>query len=262
MNLFTFNSKIPKGPCKRTQQVTTLLRVVGGFWPTMLRPFAWAQKFDRFQTISSKCQQVPTLLWFHANGRNMLGPTMLRPFAWAQKFDRFQTIRSKCQHCCGSTQTDATCWPQQCCVRLHGPKSLIGFKLYAASANIVVVPRKRTQHVGPNNVACCWPTMLRSFTWAQKFDRFQTIRSKCQQVPTLLWFHANGRNMLGPTMLRPFAWAQKFDRFQTIRNKCQQVPLNIVVVPRKRTQHVGPKNVASVCMGLKVCWVPKRRHSG
>ena len=23
-------------------------------------------------------QQVPTLLWFYANGRNMLGPTMLR----------------------------------------------------------------------------------------------------------------------------------------------------------------------------------------
>ena len=34
---------------------------------------------------------------------------------------------------------------QQCCVRLHGPKS----------ANIVVAPCKRTQHVGPNNVAFC-----------------------------------------------------------------------------------------------------------
>ena len=42
-------------------------------------------------------------------------------------------------------QTDATshnivacCWGvfgQQCCVRLHGPKSLTGFKLYATSAN-------------------------------------------------------------------------------------------------------------------------------
>ena len=49
---------------------------------------------------------------------------------------------------------------QKCCIRLYGPKSLTGFKLYATSAN------------------------------------------KCQQVPTLLWFHANGRNMLGPTMLR------------------------------------------------------------
>ena len=44
---------------------------------------------------------------------------------------------------------------QQCCVRLYGPKSLTGFKLYATIANIVVVPCKRTEHVGPNNVACC-----------------------------------------------------------------------------------------------------------
>ena len=28
----------------------------------------------------------------------------------------------------------------------------------------------------------------------QTFDRFQTVRNKCQQVLTLLWFHANGRN--------------------------------------------------------------------
>ena len=31
--------------------------------------------------------------------------------------------------------------------------SVAGFKLYATSANIVVVPCKRTQHVGPNNAA-------------------------------------------------------------------------------------------------------------
>ena len=42
---------------------------------------------------------------------------------------------------------------QQCCVRLHVPKSLTGFKLYATSANVVVILCKRTQHVGPNNVA-------------------------------------------------------------------------------------------------------------
>ena len=29
-------------------------------------------------------------MWFHANGRNLLGPTMLRPFAWA--------LRSRGQH--------------------------------------------------------------------------------------------------------------------------------------------------------------------
>ena len=55
---------------------------------------------------------------------------------------------------------------QQYCVRWHGSKSLTGFKLYATSANIVVVPCKRTQPVGRNNVGCCWPTMLRPFAWA------------------------------------------------------------------------------------------------
>ena len=62
----------------------------------------------------------------------------------------------------------ACCWgflAQQCCVRLHWPKRLTGFKLYATSANIVV-PCKRTQHVGLYNVACCWPTMLPPFAWA------------------------------------------------------------------------------------------------
>ena len=27
-------------------------------------------------------------------------------------------LRNKCQHCCGSRQTEATCWAQQCCVLL------------------------------------------------------------------------------------------------------------------------------------------------
>ena len=46
---------------------------------------------------------------------------------------------------------------QQCCVRLHGPKSLTGqFKLYATSANIVVAPCKRTQQV----TTLLGPTML------------------------------------------------------------------------------------------------------
>ena len=43
------------------------------------------------------------------------------------------------------------------------------FKLYATSADIVVFPCKRTQHVGPNNVVCCWPTMLRPFAWVLRY---------------------------------------------------------------------------------------------
>ena len=102
-------------------------------------------------------------------GPNIVGccwPTMLGPFAWALR----------------PMQTDPTthnivacCWgfcSQQCCVRLHGPKILTGFKLYATSAN-------KCQHcgsmqtdaishnfVGLNSVGCCWPTMLRPFAWA------------------------------------------------------------------------------------------------
>ena len=64
---------------------------------------------------------------------------------------------------------------QQCCARLHGPKSLTGFKLYATSANKCQhccgsMQTDATSHniVGPNNVGCCWPTMLGLFAWALK----------------------------------------------------------------------------------------------
>ena len=60
--------------------------------------------------------------------------------------------RNKCQQ----LQTLLCVVGQQCCVRLHGPKSLTGFKLYATSTNIVVVPCKRTQHV----TTLLGPTML------------------------------------------------------------------------------------------------------
>ena len=89
-------------------------------------------------------------------------------------------------------QTDATsannsqyCWvllANKCCVRLHGPKNLTGFKLYATSANIVVVSCKRTQQVnnivGPKNFGCCWPTMWNPFAWALRVscDRQTELR--------------------------------------------------------------------------------------
>ena len=52
--------------------------------------------------------------------------------------------RNKPQHCCVLLGVLG----QQCCVHLYGPKSLTGFKLYTTSANIVVFPGKRAQHVG------------------------------------------------------------------------------------------------------------------
>ena len=77
---------------------------------------------------------------------------------------------------------------QQCCVRLHGPKSLTGFKLYTASANKCQhccgsMQTDATSHniVGPNNVGCCWPTMLGPFAWALALETLamhQTSRAK------------------------------------------------------------------------------------
>ena len=84
---------------------------------------------------------------------------------------------------------------QQCCVRLYGPKSLTGFKLYATSANNVMVPCKRTH--GNNNVACCCTTMLRPFAWAltglnsfpfkaSRVNLASTAQTSLQQVETRL----------------------------------------------------------------------------
>ena len=72
---------------------------------------------------------------------------------------------------------------QQCCVRLHGPKSLTGFKVYATSANECQsccgsMQTDATSHniVGPNNVGCCWPTMLRPFAWALRLKNCPCLR--------------------------------------------------------------------------------------
>ena len=55
----------------------------------------------------------------------------------------------RAQHCCATPRRSKNNRNfGTCCA-----KSLTGFKLYAISANIVVVPGKWTQHVGPNNVA-------------------------------------------------------------------------------------------------------------
>ena len=62
------------GPYKWTQQVTTVLRVVGVFGQQCCASVCTGLKV---LLVSNYTQQVPTLLWFHANGRNMLGP-MLR----------------------------------------------------------------------------------------------------------------------------------------------------------------------------------------
>ena len=69
---------------------------------------------------------------------------------------------------------------------MYGPKSLISFKRQATSANIVVVPCKRTQHVGPIKVACWCLTMLRPFAWA-----FTRSVSKDNGGKTASWLHSH-----------------------------------------------------------------------
>ena len=65
---------------------------------------------------------------------------------------------------------------QQCCVRLHGAKSLTGFKLCATTCNRVC---KRTQHVTSNNVGSCWSTMLRPFARSLIRPALQPVRRRC-----------------------------------------------------------------------------------
>ena len=60
------------------------------------------------------------------------------------------------------------------------------------SANIVVVPCKWPQHVGPNNVACCWPTMLRHLHWPLKYT-FSVTSDFEQSVSTWRTFKSSNR---------------------------------------------------------------------
>ena len=91
---------------------------------------------------------------------------------------KFHAIeRNKSQHCCVLLANNVASV-------LSGPKTLNGFKLYATSANIVVVPCKRTQHIRPNNVACCWPTMLRLFvlSWPKSLTGFKLCETSANIV--------------------------------------------------------------------------------
>ena len=77
---------------------------------------------------------------------------------------------------------------QQCCVRLHGHKSLTGFKLYATSANNVVVPCKRTQHVGPNNVASVCMGLKSRQTHACVYQIVSTNQKRSEWFRRILYF--------------------------------------------------------------------------
>ena len=89
----------------------------------------------------------------HVVARFLFTPRQKKdPASLYQRLKVHANGRNKSQHC----YVLLGVFGQQCCVRLHGPKSLTVSNYtqqLPTSANIVVVPCKRTQHVGLNNVA-------------------------------------------------------------------------------------------------------------
>ena len=75
---------------------------------------------------------------------------------------------------------------QQCWVRLHGSKSLTGFKLYTTSANKChhCCGSMQTDATSHNIVGCCWPTMLRPFAWAFKEGTQECISGRSGGIRT------------------------------------------------------------------------------
>ena len=76
---------------------------------------------------------------------------------------------------------------QHCCVLLANNVASVfmGLKVRPVSNYTQQVPKllwlcKRTQHVGPNNVGCCWPTMLRPF--ARAFMNGLSCRTEVQML--------------------------------------------------------------------------------
>ena len=146
---------LPKGACKRTQQLPTLLRQqcwefnpLRPCWQWCANGFNNSQKFSDLQCVVGRIQPIslckPCVM--SVRGPNNVGravqtnPTLLRYASaiteqkkyWellAEKFDRFQTLRNNKQ------QHPTTC--NRVC--------------------------KRTQHVTANNAGSCWSTMLRPF---------------------------------------------------------------------------------------------------
>ena len=106
-------------------------------------------------------------------------PSQTTFFSLTIAADSITVLVGDCRRSLRSMQTDAisnnivTCWlgflannVASVCMDLKVWPVSNYMQQMPTSDNIVVVSCKRTQHVGPNNVACCWPTMLRPFAWA------------------------------------------------------------------------------------------------
>ena len=60
----------------------------------------------------------------------------------------------------------------------------------------------QTDSTSHNIVACCWGILANNVASVCMGLKVWSVSNYTQQVPTLLWFHANGHNVLGATVLR------------------------------------------------------------
>ena len=90
----------------------------------------------------------------------------------------------------------------------------------------------QTDSTSANNSQHCWVLMANNVASVcmglKKFDRFQTIRNKCQQKPTLLWFHANGCNKSQQ------CWARLHGPLAVQGNQCHSIPFSLL---KNETSH-------------------------
>ena len=153
--------------------------------------------------------------------------------------------RNKSQHCCVLLGV----FSQQCCVRLHGPKSLSGFQtIYNKSQQVptllwlsarvlsyqkvILLRPMQTDATSHNIVACCWGFLANNVASVCMGLKVWAVSNYIQQVPT----SANIVVVVGTSFVVPKSRTLKAHTNE--RNKSQQCCVLL------------PNNVASVCMGL------------
>ena len=149
----------PKGPCKRSQQHATVgannvisccamcanardkSPHVGSFYIRIQGPWE-----------TNTHNSIHTTLWCACAGATLLNVLCKRTqYCW-------NTLRWP-----RNNRNVGTCWLWSLTsFKLH-PTTSNKSQQHATTHNMVC---KRSQHVGPNNVASCWPTMLRAFARA------------------------------------------------------------------------------------------------
>ena len=151
---------------------------------------------------------------------------------------------------------------QQCCVRLYGPKSLTAVSNYTqqvpTSSNIVVVPCKRTQPVGPNNVASVAFSALCSYKRKRTLSiTFATFAIKGRKTSTYFIAGLGRVSITKPVHTRFFTTRytrMSVDNFHiSPSGKRREVPGVSVSSAGVQLAHPGCHviiNTVAICIGL------------